>query len=119
MSTLRHSPPEPARLVRITCASALFVLLTACGDAGNGGAASGSTTPTQSAKQAASQTKPATSASGKVAEPAPPSTGTAAPVANNDEGLTPADYEEEAEKAITLDNLDAELAKIEAEIHAK
>lgn len=105
--------------LRSAAAAAMVLFLSACGDPGTPGASSGSATPTTSTKQATSQTKPTPSASTKVAEPAPPSTGTAAPVANNDDGLTPADYEEEAEKAITLENLDAELAKIEAEIHAK
>ncbi len=101
------------------CAAALVLSLTACGDAGTGAAASGSATVAQSTKKSASP--PSASASGPkvAADPAPPSTGTAAPVAEELAGLTPADYEEEAERSITIGNLDAELAKIEQEIHAK
>lgn len=105
--------------LRGASAAALFLALAACGDAGTGAAASGSATVAQSTKKSA--TPPSASASGPkaAADPAPSSTGTAAPVAEELAGLTPADYEEEAEQAITIENLDAELMKIEQEIHAK
>lgn len=96
-------------------AAALAALsLAACGEASS--TASGSSTPATSAAPSAKQAaKPPASAS--AATPAQPSTATAG--ADPYAGLVPADYEDEAEQAITPESLDAELAKIEAELHAK
>lgn len=96
---------------------ALLASLTACGDPGAGAATSASATV------AKSSSKPATSASSvssvKAADAAPPSS-SASPASSEElAGLVPADFEEEAERAITIENLDAELIKIEQEIHAK
>jgi len=97
---------------------ALALVLAACGDSGSSttGAPGSSGAPTTSNK--AAQTPSASTSAKKVATPTEPSTGTAAP-ADDTKGLVAADYEDEAEKSITVENLDDELAKIEKEIHAQ
>ncbi|MFO0613751.1 MAG: hypothetical protein U0414_14255 [Polyangiaceae bacterium] len=95
-------------------ALALAALLAACSDPGTGNTPSASATTAQSTTKA-----PPSASSAKKEAWTPPPPPSAAPGADELAGLTTADYEDEAEQAITIENLDAEIAKIEAEIHAK
>ena len=94
------------KIAILAAALTLGALATGCGDDKKD-----ATPPAQSGAAAATQKASAMPAAANSAAPA-----TTAAVASNDDIPSEADFEDEAEKDITADNVDSDLDKLEKEI---